>query len=229
MQDTISVSFLGKEKIAKDTWRFLFQKDANFMYQAGQYVSVFLGEDTRDFTIASSPLEKDKFFLVTKNGKSAFKKNLFALSAGSKVAMKSPTGGFILREENTTPLVFLSGGIGITAFHSMITYAHAKGLTFPITLIASFSKREYMIFQEELEKIDAENPLIKIIYTLSQDNWESEKGRISDAHIKKYVRDMHNKIYMITGGEKMVENTEELLLSMGIDSSKIRIDIFTGY
>jgi ferredoxin-NADP reductase len=70
---------------------------------------------------------------------------------------------------------------------------------------------------------------MKIIYTLSQDIWENDKGRISQEHIKKYVNNLGNKSFMIAGSEKMVENTEELLLSMGIDSSKIRIDIFTGY
>ena len=229
MQDIISVVFLGKEKIAKDTWKFSFQKDANFIYQPGQYVSVFLGEDTRDFTIASSPLQEQKFFLVTKNGKSTFKKNLFALSPGTMIPVKHPAGGFVMREEDTTPLVLLSGGIGITPFYSMIAYADAMKLQIPITLIASFSKKEYMVFDEELQAIKRENPLMKIIYTLSQDIWENDKGRISQEHIKKYVNNLGNKSFMIAGSEKMVENTEELLLSMGIDSSKIRIDIFTGY
>lgn len=229
MQDVIQVTFLKKEKIAKDTWKFFFNKNEVFQQKPGQYISIFMGQDSRDFTVASSPLEEDVFFLVTKNGKSTFKKNLFALSTGSPVMIKPPAGGFVLDEENTTPLVFLSGGIGITPFYSMITYAFEKKLPIPITLIASFSKKEYIIFSEELEKIDIHNPLIKIIYTLSQDNWENEKGRVSSTHIKKYIREIHNKVYMVAGGENMVENTEELLLSMGIDSSKIRIDIFTGY
>lgn len=229
MSDLITVAFLKKEKIAKDTWRFFFQRDRDFIYKPGQYSSIFLGEDFRDFTIASSPLEEDAFFIVTKNGKSTFKKNLFALSPGSTISVKHPAGGFTMREGEDTPLVMLSGGIGITPFYSMITYADVMKLQIPITLIAAFSKREYMIFEEELENIKKENKLVKIIYTLSQDVWENDKGRISEEHIKKYVHNLSNKSFMIAGGEKMVENTEELLLSMGINPSHIRIDIFTGY
>src|SRR5260221_5442694 len=159
MSDLISVVFLKKEKIAKDTWKFSFKRDKNFLFSPGQYGSMFFGEDSRDFTIASSPLEKDVFFFVTKNGRSVFKQKLFALSAGSAVVVAKPAGGFTLREDSTAPLVFLAGGIGITPFYSMITYAHAVGLKIQITLIASFSKKEYIIFYEELKKIEKENPL----------------------------------------------------------------------
>lgn len=212
--------FLRKEKIAKDTWIFYFLRDENFSYVSGQYVTVFFGEDSRDFTIASSPLEKDEFFFVTKQGRSAFKQKLFSLSAESKVSIKSPAGGFTLNENMKMPLVFLAGGIGITPFYSMITYAHAVGLKIQMTLIVSFSKKEDIIFYDELQKMERENPLIKIIYTLS---------RISPSLIKKLVKNPENVMYMIAGGEAMVENMENLLLDMGIDSSKIRIDIFTGY
>ena len=91
------------------------------------------------------------------------------------------------------------------------------------------SDYEYDQLFKALEKIEKENPLIKIIYTLSQDLWENEKGRISRGHVEKYIQDPYSKSYMIAGGEKMVENMEDLLANMGIDSSKIRVDIFTGY
>ncbi len=37
-----------------------------------------------------------------------------------------PQGKFIITEEETDPLVFLAGGIGITPFLSMIPYAVKK-------------------------------------------------------------------------------------------------------
>lgn len=224
----IQVSFKKKEQIAKNSWIFFFAK-TDFDFLPGQYVTIFLGNDSRDFTIASSPLDKDSFFIVTNKGESSFKNRLFSLKTNAIVEMQRPTGGFILREDDHVPRVFLAGGIGITPFYSMICYANEKKLQIPITLLVSFSKKRDIIFYDELLQIEKRNEKIKIIYTLTQEKWENDIGRISDILIRKHMGDVLSAEYMIAGGEQMVEDTEELLLKMGIDQRRIRIDIFTGY
>lgn len=227
MSDLIQTNFLKKEQIAKNTWMFSFKK--KHPHTAGQYITLFLGNDTRDFTIASSPLDKKYFSLVTKKGKSDFKKKLFSLQVNSVVSYQKPSGGFILQEEDTTPHVFIAGGIGMTPFYSMIHYVHGKKLPIPLYLFVSFSKKEYMIFYKELQEIQEKNPRIRVIYSLSQDIWEGEKGRISKKHIEKHVLQYKQAKYLVAGAQHMVEDTEEVLLKMGIDPKNIRIDIFTGY
>lgn len=229
MSDLLKVQLIKKEKIGKDTWSFSFKKIKEFLFLPGQYVSIFFGNDTRDFTIASSPLQKDEFFIVTKEGISEFKNQFFSVPPGSIITLKSPSGGFVLDEKDIAPHVFLAGGIGMTPFYSMITYGNEKKLNTPMTLLVSFSKKEDVIFYNQLKDIAEKNPLINIQYSLSQDTWDGERGRISEKLIQKYVPKIRETKYLIAGGEKMVEDTEELLLKMGIDPKNIRIDIFTGY
>lgn len=224
----ITAKLLKKQQIAENTWMLTFEKKYT-MHKAGQYTTIFLGRDNRDFTIASSPLNKTSFSLITKKGITEFKKKLFTLPIGGKIQMLPPAGGFVLPENSTIPHVLLAGGIGMNPFYSMVQYVYEKKLAIPLTLIVSFSKKEDIIFYSELQKIQKENPQIKIIHTLSQDTWESETGRISQELIKKYISDVQDAAYMIAGSEKMVEDTQDVLLQMGIDQSKIRIDIFTGY
>lgn len=224
----LRVTFLRKEKIADDTWQFFFTKPHGFDFKAGQYTTVFVGEDNRDFTICANPTNKETFSIVTKPGISTFKKTLFSLPITSEISMKEPSGGFVLYNEDT-PKVFLAGGIGLTPFYSMITYVSAKKINTPITLLVSFSKKSNFIFYDELVSIARENSNIKIIYTVSKDTWENEMGRISEELIKKYVLDLHTPEFFVAGGVEMVEDTEELLLHMGVAEKKIRIDIFTGY
>lgn len=223
----LSTKFVKKEKIANNTWQFWFDRPTSFIFDAGQYTTLFLGKENRDFTICADTGNEKYFSIVTKPGISEFKKDLFTLLPNSKISLQEPAGGFVLRKKNAMPKVFLAGGIGITPFYSMIC-SHKKIAT-RVTLIASFSKKKNICFEKDLEKIAKENKNIRIIYTISQEKWNGEEGRISETIIKKYVPNFHDVEFMIAGGEQMVYDTEDLLHSMKVKEEKIRIDIFTGY
>ncbi len=221
------MQFYKKEKIAQDSWQFWFVKPEEFLLQAGQYITLFLHEDNRDFTVCMDLDNKNYFSIVTKKGKSEFKKNLFSLQPNRVLQISEPLGGFVLNKNNKLPKVFLAGGIGITPFYSMI-YSN-KNTSIPLTLFASFSKKENVIFYNELQNIQRENKNIRIIYTLSQEKWDGEEGRISEKLVKKYVPNIQSTEFMIAGGEQMVYDTEKMLLQMKVPQEKIRVDIFTGY
>ena len=98
-------------------------------YKAGQYSVVDLGakEDpegpTRSFTIASSPSEEDFILISTRIRDTPFKKKLASMDIGSPVKITAPMGEFVLPPDYSNSLVFLSGGIGVTPFRSMLKYA----------------------------------------------------------------------------------------------------------
>lgn len=233
MAKQYKVKLLRKEKIANNTWLFVFEKPEEYIFIPGQYQTFILklpnGKiDWRDMTITSSP-SHNELWMVTKvsENPSLFKKALFALSIGETVDLEGPNGGFIIRE-NKRPHVFLAGGIGVNVFHSMIRSVVENKLSTPITLLASFSKKEDIIFYEELKQL--ENEKIKVIYTLTKEkNWDGEKGRITEKMIKKYTKDITNPIFMIAGSVEMVDDINNMLLSMNIPMESIKIDYFTGY
>jgi predicted ferric reductase len=73
----------------------------------------------RHFTIASSPTEN--FIMIsTRIRDTLYKKRLASLEEGAKVKVRRPEGKFVLHEDYSKPAVFLSGGIGVTPFRSMI-------------------------------------------------------------------------------------------------------------
>lgn len=244
--------FVKKEQVARGVYSFYFDRRVQhgFNFLPGQYIRMTLNlynpdnrGSSRPFTISSSPLDKDYIVITTKvikssvpngTGQSSFKKRLIELSAGEKVKLFGPLGGFVLNEEEKDERVFLAGGIGITPFYSMITYAYAKKLSIPITLIVSFSTIEDLIFREELEDIASRNSHIKVIYTIthlekSNVKWEGDKGRISENLIKKHVPNILNPRYLIVGPPAMVAAMEEVVRKMGVGNEKIFIENFTGY
>lgn len=240
MSQQFALPLMKKEKIAQDTWTFIFdRKGLKYNFFPGQYNDITLtldsGEkDTRSFTVASSPLEKDVVMIATKIGESAFKHSLFHLKPGDVVACRGPLGGFYFREENKMPRVFISGGIGITPFRSMIIYMAKKGIKIPIYLFASFSRYDEVCFYDELLAVEESYPYLKTIFLLTDTKyvakgWKGETGRISGQLFKKYHIDNSHSLFNIVGPQEMVDDARELLLHAGVVNARIQVENFTGY
>ena len=134
-------SLLEKQKFdATDVMSFRFSKkekqdqaregddrqNSVFDYIAGQYAFFDIGgvhNDSkgpiRHFTISSSPTE-DFIMITTRIRDSPYKKRLSSLEEDTIVKVRGPQGKFVLHEDYSKPAVFLSGGIGVTPFRSMI-------------------------------------------------------------------------------------------------------------
>lgn len=222
------LNFIKKERISKDVFAFYFSRqNANLSFLAGQYVHIYLPirnekgrGNSRMFTIASSPLEKDYIFIATKKGKSIFKKTLFKLTPHTLVKFYGPSGGLILDEIKKPSYVFLALGIGITPFRSILKYVSQKNLRIAIILIVLFSKREDFCFHDELMDISKSSENIKIIYS---------SVRINDKFIKKYIKNINEHLYYIVGSPRSVSDLEEVVFGMGVSSNKIFIENFEGY
>lgn len=237
----ISVPFLGKTQIARNTWLFRFEKPKDFVFLSGQYLSWKLPDvvvdpfgSSRYFTISSSAFEDSMLAIATEKGESIYKKKLFSLRKGEEILISQPMGGFYLRATDKKPQVFLSGDIGITPFYAMVTDAVKKKMQLPITLIAQFSTKEDICFYDELIASSIKQPSIRIVYTLthpqkSKQLWQGEKGSISEALIRKYIQDPTEVIFSIVGSPRMIEQTQELLLSMKVPLEHIKLEQFSGY
>jgi ferredoxin-NADP reductase len=235
------VSFIRKEQVAEKTFSFFFDRGgADFDRLPGQYIRMILPHESPDtrgtsrfFTVASSPT-KDEIMITTKVIESTFKKTLASLVPDQEVNFFGPLGSFVLDEKDVKPKVFLAGGIGITPFHSMLTYASEKSITTPLALFVSFSKTEEMIFYTELTEIAKSHPNIKVIYTItrpeeSKESWTGETGRISMELVKKHVS-IKDVTFFVTGPGAMVDGTIAMLKEAGIsEEEQIRKEVFPGY
>lgn len=206
---------LEKKAETKDVFSLVFTKPEDFKFYAGQYLDYEISNDTRAFSISASPTE-DFLMLSTKKGQSEFKKALAKLKPGSHVKTSHPAGTFTLDE--SSPAVFIAGGIGITPFRSMIKWAYDQKLTTPITLIYTNSDNNFL-FKKELDKW--ENRLnLNIIYHNS-----SKSGRLTKLLPTTY----HLPIYYLAGPPKMVDSFEKMLIDLGVDKTNLRYDHFDGY
>lgn len=235
---SFKTTLVKKEKDSSDADRFFFKKPRTFTYQAGQYIKMWMEIEnpdargvTRYFTLSSSPTD-DYLLITTRIIKSSFKLALGKLEIGAKVKMRGSWGDFTLDQAQGRPIVFLSGGIGITPFHSMIKYVSDKNLDIPITLFCSYKTPDEIFFVDKLNDITAVSKNIKMVVTITQPEnteWKGETGRITTDLLQKHLDSFSKYVYYIAGPDPMVEGIEKLLLSLKIPKDQILTDGFPGY
>jgi ferredoxin-NADP reductase len=240
-----------REKISHEgsdimSFRFSRSDDQNYLYyEAGQFSVLDLGtkEDpkgpTRSFTIASSPTERDAILITTRIRDTPFKQRLSKLDEGTAVKITAPAGNFTLPQDYSKPLVFLSGGIGVTPFRSMIKYATDKQLPVKITMFDSNRNQSNTLFKDEFDSCAKVNKNLRIIYTITEEgekipasDWKGERGYIDKTMLKKYLTkdELVNSIFYICGPPAMLSAMQQLLSKeMEVPQDRIRKEIFAGY
>ncbi|TSC65834.1 MAG: oxidoreductase, 2Fe-2S and FAD/NAD(P) binding domain-containing protein [Microgenomates group bacterium Gr01-1014_80] len=216
------------KKETKDTYSIIFEKPKNFTFYPGQYLDIALPVKdptgkTRIMSIASSPSEN--FLMITyKVGFTPYKKYMKQLKAGDQVESSHPAGTVVI--DDSAPIVMLAGGIGIAPHRSMIKWAVDRKLNLPITLIYSNSNSDF-IYKKELDSWLKVYPKLTIHYVIT-----SQEGRLTKEQLNKILVPSSTDlvpVHYLAGPPAMVDDFENILLKMGVESFNIRTDRFDGY
>lgn len=237
--DTIPVKLLSRYVIASGTMAFELEKPKGYDFQSGQHTVVHLPElryedkrgASRPFTIASAP-SADTLLIVTRQTGSGFKKTWQELPLESEIGIANAHGELVL-EENT-PAVFLTGGIGITPFRSMILDLYHKESTTPLTLIYSNKTVATAAFHSFFNRVIKDFKTLTYIPTLTDiqthhEEWKGETRKVDESFIRDYVEDLTAPIFYISGPPSMVTDLTDVLKQVGISEPKIKSESFFGY
>ncbi len=227
--------------VAEGTASFYFEKPPDFQFQAGQFVDLTLIHppetdaegNIRSFTIASAPFEPD-LMIATRLRDTAFKRVLKNMSAGSEIQVEGPSGSFTLHPDAARPAVFLTGGIGITPFLSILRQAARDQLAHRLFLFYSNRRPEDAAFLKELQEMEKTCPNYRLLATMTQaaksrQPWPGEQGYINKETVMKFVPDLAAPIFYIAGPPEMVKGMKDMLKNAGIKASNIRSEDFAGY
>lgn len=230
-----------KKLIAVNTYEFVFSADRKFSFNPGQYFEWTLPHSRPDsrgnrryFTIASSPTEKDVRIGIrtTDVNPSSFKKALVGMEEGGIVVAGSRSGDFILPHDTNQKLVFISGGIGVTPFRSMIVNMLDTGEHRNIVHFYSNKAFSDIAYADILDR--AKEVGVKTVYTLTDTQnlpnlWQGETGFVDMKMILKYVTDVPERMFYISGPRSMVVIFEKALAGAGVKKSNIKTDFFPGF
>lgn len=234
-----NVKLLKKEPVAKDTMAFYFEKPEGFDYRAGQFSDYTLIDppetdeegNTRGFSLFTAPFE-DNIGAATRLRDTAFKRVLKDLPIGAEIKLDAPYGDFTLHKTETTPAVFIIGGIGVTPVRSMIAQATHDKTAHKLTLLHANRTPADAPFAADFERLAKENPNFTYVLVATDSSvidWDGERGHIDADMIMRHVPDMNAPIYYLSGPEGMVKAMRQLLVGLKINEDYIRTEEFTGY
>jgi ferredoxin-NADP reductase len=222
----MKLRLLDRIKEASDCYSFLFEKPSNFSFIPGQFLIYTIKNEIHDdrgeeryFTISSAPFEKE-IRLTTRifETPSTFKEDLMNLKEYEDIEVKGPEGDFFFDSTFENHL-FVSGGIGITPFRSILLDLQNKNKEPNIKLYYA-NKNIEIVFQNELEELNNQNFLIE--YFIAENTLTPEK-------IYKDFKVINNCAVYLSGPEPMVESFSTELIKLGIPEKNIKRDYFPGY
>jgi len=230
------MTLTNRQTIARDTMAFWFDANgARYEFRAGQHADFVFGsesDNSRTFSLASSPFDKDSIMIAMRMRKTAFKSALKTAAIGTKFIVSRPRGSFTLHRDITRPAVFLAGGMGITPIRSILRCAIQERMPHKLYLFYSNREADDAAFIEELQGMAAQNPNFTIVPTITGHKtlyWPHEKGHISREMITCHLLALNGPIYYIAGPSGMVTAITGLLNASGVSDDDMKTEEFGDY
>lgn len=234
----IKLEFVSAIEIAPSIYSIVFKPLHSLRFKAGQYVELTLPHDNADdrgirrtFSIASRPgADTITLGLMTANPSSTFKVSLLALKPGTIVRATQIGGSFVLPRNIEEPIIMIAGGIGITPFRAMIDDLLARQEKRPIILFYAARRENLLVYGGLLNQARQQLGINIIpIVTKPAKGWNGERGMLDMSVIGRYIQNVYDYTYYISGPNAMALSFREQLRTAGIENSHIKTDYFSGY
>lgn len=224
----MKLRLISKKPEISDAYSFYLKPEEPITWAPGQYLHYTFPHPNADergnerwFTISAAPFEKNVRITTRMfaENKSSFKKALFALNEGDEIEAEGPGGKFTMADD-ATKHVFISGGIGITPYRSMLVQLDHDDADINVDLLYA-NRDDNLVFGDELEALAQKHSGLTIKKFIGD-------RKITDEDLKPYLSDTGTVIYL-SGPEPMVESFKDRLTKMGLPEERLKTDYFPGY
>lgn len=226
-----STRLVAREIVAENTLALTIERPEGFTFEPGQNTTISIpgkhADDLREFTIASAPYEKD-LVIAMRIRNSNFKNTIYALRPGDAISIRSAAGS--LWEASTEPQVWISGGIGITPFRSVIRHLLHTHVPLSVTHFHSDHTRATAPFLSEFESYAAEQQGFNFYLTTTREKPAGRlHGRITGEMIATHVAEYARSRYFVVGTDSFLSSMRTVLSELGVPLAQIRVERFEGY
>lgn len=220
------------DRRSADIYSFWFQTNKPISNEPGQYIDLTVPHTQPDekgikrkFTVYSSPSEPLMAITTKINpNNSSYKKALLALNIGDQLSFTEPMGDFILPIDQSIPLLFVAGGIGITPFRSIIKWLQDNQQSREIQLIYAVNNLTELLDQHLFDTISA-------TYLIKNPPFgqHSKSGQLNTKAILNLSSIKPKTHIYLSGPDQLVTSITKDLHSRDLPKHQIITDIFTGY
>ncbi|MFS0781637.1 NO-inducible flavohemoprotein [Bacillus sp. 1P06AnD] len=207
----------------------------------GQYITVTLhipGETysmNRQYSLTNAPGE-DYFRISVKKEKTEGNpegkvSNYLhdSMNEGDKIQLTAPAGDFTLEAGHQGPISFISAGVGITPFMSMLNSLNKDQFTDEIILLHASKNKKVQAFADEIEQLAKELP--NLSYTFYHDGEELVDNGESHHINGRMTEDVLSKLptghrFYVCGPVGFMQFAVAALLKKGVQEEQIHFEFF---
>lgn len=200
--------------------------NANFSYNAGQYVNLIKNNISRSYSIANFNGSNLEFYIKNYPGGEMSSYWFNEAGINDLIRVEGPLGSFFIRESNKKNLIFLGTGTGIAPIKAILEYLEVEKEKIQKKIIWVFSGARYSkdIFWtpicEELE--------INFVQVLSREKNQENNffvGYVQEAVISNKL-DLKDAQVYACGSNDMIQSSRELLIMNGLEENHFFSDAF---
>ena len=209
-----------------------------FDYQPGQFINTQLMIDgkrvNRSYTLASSPTRRDSCELSIKREPMGTASRYIHdhLHVGDVVKISGPSGKFTFTGNESSSVLLIAGGVGITPLMSITRYLTDRAWSGDIYFLIVAKTEQDLIFRDEITLLQKRFPQLHVCVTLTRCNestmWDGERGRATGSLLQRFVPNVTSVPVFLCGPNEMMDATREMLRGIGVPDSIVRTEAFAG-
>lgn len=200
-------------------------------FKAGQYLTVKVSNLTptegKAYSISSAPHEEEVRITIRKIG--LFSSSILEFAVGDTITTSRPYGYFYPETDNTSDLVFVVGGIGITPCLSIIKNLVHTGSPRTIHLLYSNQTESDIVFKDELTLLVKSSQKLFVHHFITREKPKSEgfiAGRISPTEILKLIPEPLTTEFFLCGSMNFTKSLWKELHDTGIPQHQLYTEGF---
>jgi NAD(P)H-flavin reductase len=199
--DIYSSKLLERRWISKKAFEIRIEKPSLFTFEPGQRICLIYNTVERDYSMVSSPANKDLVLCIRKVEGGVLSPQLSSVSMGTLLNFTGPHGYFTF-QPSIRPAVFIATGTGIAPFCSIV----GSGVT-DITLLHGVMLSDDLYYADFLRStVKSYVPCLSTPYESSADYFA---GKVTD-YLQKHLAPEAYDFYLC-GRSEMIRDATHLI------------------
>lgn len=154
-----------------------------------------------------------------------------SIHIGDRIELTAPAGDFTLQVQET-PVVFLSGGVGITPLMSMVQSVATNQPNRPVTFVQAVHNSSFQAFKKELKALNDRLKDYRLSFVYSSpaaedlaDSHFGKQGYVDTEFLKKFELNQ-DADYYVCGPVPFLQTVLASLSELGVQPEKVHYEFF---
>ena len=227
---TFEAEILHTKILSPDVKLIKLSTPEDFEFIPGQFILVSFKKQgkpiRRAYSIASDSSKKGYIELTIKKISGGVASTyLHNLKVGDIIKIQGPFGEFTA-EDSDKDVVFISVGVGICPFRSIINHLIQSGFEHKITLITGHRYEDEILYKDEFEHLASNYKNFRYFIIINRPrklDYAGERGYVQKL-VEKYIPRNSQSLFYLCGFGEMIDQVHDILLEMEISKQNIHFE-----